>query len=425
MLTDEQRRRAFTIIILNQCLGMLSGSLFQNGFYLNYFTKLGVSSSTIAFLFALPSLLSMFLLVPFAFYSDRFGKKKLALGGQLLFVVSIALMLVAGWWNPRWAIGFIVAALLVQCVGGSLQGASWFALLNPIIPKEIRGRFFGRLRVIFQSVSIVFALVITRMLAGKPSMNIFQLILGFVWLAAVLRYFTYSRIPEVENVSGESEHHHQPLVQALRSVLRVPGYVAFNGYIFFITFFTAAIPTIFGLMQKDVFGFTPAQITLIGTLFLVGSMMGCWLGGRVVDHHGSRFIFRFTHAAHILIMLLMLMRHWVPWSLLVHAGICAWAYSLVAGVAGVASTAKVLALIPSVNKSLSTAFTMSLLCAAIAFAGVAVSRSIQWAGSTFSWNMFGQNYTTYDTLLLTFATLTVLLFITVFGIYPRIKRSKC
>jgi hypothetical protein len=121
-------------------------------------------------------------------------------------------------------------------------------------------------------------------------------------------------------------------------------------------------------------------------------------------------------------MLLMLTRHWVPWSLFVHAGICAWAYSLVAGVAGVASTAKVLALIPSANKSLSTAFTMSLLCAAIAFAGVVVSRSIQWAGNTFSWNMFGQNYTTYDTLLLTFAVLTVLLFVAVFGLYPRIKR---
>ncbi len=423
MLDDRQRKRAFNIIILNQCLGMLSGALFQNGFYLNYFSKLGISSAAIAMLFALPSLLSMFLLLPFAFYSDRFGKRKLALGGQLLLIASLLLIMAAGWWGRPLSMQFIVVSLLVYCIGGSLQGASWFALLNPIIPKEIRGRFFGRLRVTFQSVSILYTILITRVLKVSQVMGVFQILLGLALVAAVLRYFTYARIPELENVRGESDHR-QPLLKALRTVLAVPGYIQFNGYIFLITLFTAAVPTIFGLMQKDIFGFTPAQISLVGTWFLVGSMVGCWLGGRMVDRHGVRFVFRVTHVAYAVVMLSMLARHWAPWSLLVHVGGCVWAFSMIAGVAGVAATSQTLALIPSVNKSLSTAFTISLICAAVAFAGIFVSRSISWGIFAVEWQMLGRTYTSYDSLLLAFATLAVLMLVTIGMVPPIMKKTR-
>jgi MFS family permease len=422
MLDDQQRKRAFNIIILNQCLGMVSGSLFQNGFYLNYFTKLGISSAAFAMLAALPALLSMFLLIPFAFYSDRCGKKKLALVGQLLLIVNLVLMLTAGWWGSHLAKRIIIAALLVSCVGGSLQGASWFALLNPIIPKEIRGRFFGRLRVTFQSVSILFTLLITFVLRSSQTMAVFQSLLGLVLVASVLRFFTYARIPELENATGESGHR-EHLFKALRAVLAVPGYIQYNGYIFLITLFTAAIPTVFGLMQKDIFGFEPAQITLVGTFYLVGSMMGCWLGGRVVDRHGVRCVFRVTHMAYAVVMLAMLARHWTPWPLMVHVGGCAWAFSLIAGVAGVAATSQTLALIPAANKSLSTAFTMSLMCASVAFAGMFVARSISWGIFAAEWQMLGRTFTSYDSMLLAFATLTALMLITIGMIPPILKKS--
>ncbi len=421
MLTDQQRKRVFNVIILNQCLGMLSSSLFLNGFYLNYFSKLGISSAAIAMLFALPPLLSTFLLLPFAFYSDRFGKKRLALAGQLLLIVSIFLIIAVGWLDHSLSMKLIIVALLVYCIGGSLQGASWFALLNPIIPKEIRGRFFGRLRVTFQLVSIFFALLITRVLEASQSMAVFQLMLVLVLVAAILRYFTYARIPELENRRGESDHR-QPLLKALRTVIAVPGYIQFNTYIFLITLFTAAIPMVFALMQKDVFGFAPARITLMGTMVLVGGTVGCWLGGRAVDHIGVRQVFRITHLAYALVMLAMLARHWVPWSMLVHVGFCVWAYSLIAGVAGVAGTSQTMALIPSANKSLSTAFTISLVCAAAAAAGIFVSRSISWEIFADQWEMLGKSFTSYDALLLLFATLAIIMFFTLIIVQSVIKK---
>jgi MFS family permease len=401
---------------------MLSGSLFQNGFYLNYFTKMGISSAAFAMLQALPALLSVFLLIPFAFYSDRFGKKKLALIGQLLLITSLVLMMSAGWWGNQFSKEIIIAALLVACVGGSLQSASWFALLNPIIPKDIRGRFFGRLRVIFQSVSILFALLVTQVFKASETMRVFQILLGVVLVASVLRFFTYARIPELENAAGESDHR-LPLIKALRSVLAVPGYIQFNGYIFLITLFTAAVPTVFFLMQKDIFGFTASQISFVGTWVIVGGVIGCGLGGRVVDRHGVRFVFRVTHVAYAVVMLTMLARHWVPWSLLVHTVGCVWAFSLVAGVAGVAATSQTLELIPAANKSLSTAVTISLVCAAMAFAGMFVSSAISWETLSPSWQLLGQSYTAYDSLLLAFASLTLLMLVTI-GLIPKVVKKK-
>ena len=133
MLTDKQRKRAFNTIILTQCLGMLTAAFFQNGFYLNYFTKLGISSASIAFLFAMPALLGAVAMLPFAFLADRKGKLKLALVGQVMVISSLVLLMAAGWGDLRFAMCWVMGSMLIFSVGGSLQGASWFALLNPII----------------------------------------------------------------------------------------------------------------------------------------------------------------------------------------------------------------------------------------------------------------------------------------------------
>lgn len=417
MLDEQQRKRAFNIIIITQCLGMITGALFQNGFYLNYFSKLGISSAAIAMLFAVPPLLGTFLLLPFAFYSDRFGKKKLALGGQLLVIASLLILMAAGWGilPPK---SLVVASLVVFSIGGSLQGASWFALLNPIIPREIRGRFFGRLRVTFQTVGILFTLLITRALKGSQAMPVFQILLGMVLVASVLRYFTYARIPELENARGEHGVR-QPFRQALAAVLAVSGYIRFNGYLFLITLFTAAVPVVFGLMQKDVFKFTPAQITLMGSLFLVGSVIGCWQGGYMVDRFGTRWVFLVSNVAYAAVMLAMLARHWVPWSLPAHAGGCSLVFSLIGGLAGVALTSEILALIPAANKSLSTGFSMTLLNGAVALSGLFVARSIGWNIFPGGWRMLGRTYTAYDALLLLFAGM-ILLMASAIGLVPRV-----
>ncbi|MBT8046217.1 MAG: MFS transporter [Pontiella sp.] len=421
MLTEIERKRAINVIIITQCLGMVILALFQNGFYLNYFTKLGISSAAIAMLFALPPLLGTFALLPFAFYSDRFGKKRLALIGQLLLIVSLLILMGAGWSIAGLALPLVVASLVLFSIGFSLQVANWFALLNPIIPEEIRGRFFGRLRVSFQTVSILFTLLATRVLEGSPSMTAFQILLSIVFAASLLRYYTYARIPELENAAGETGNR-QTFRSAFSALLRVTGYMQFNGYVFLITLFTAAVPIVFGLMQKDVFVFSPAQISLMGMFFLVGGIIGCWVGGPLVDRFGTRFVFLGAHMAYAAVMLAMLTRHWVPWSLAAHAGGCSLLFSLIIGMAGVGVSSEMLALIPETNKALSTACTLTLINGATAVSGMLVARAISWEILSSEWQMLGRTYSAYDTLLLAFAVLTLLM-LGAIRLVPKIVRQ--
>jgi predicted MFS family arabinose efflux permease len=294
-------------------------------------------------------------------------------------------------------------------------------LLNPIIPKATRGRFFGRLRVTFMTTNILFTLLITSILKVTDSLSVFNGLLAVVLVAAILRFFTYARIPELENVGGEANHR-QSFKKALSAVMALPDYIQFNSYVFLITLFTAGVPIVFGLMQKDVFGFSPAQISQVGNLFLLGGLVGCWLGGRTVDRYGTRVVFLATHLGYALIMFAMLMRYWAPWSLMVHVGGCSLLFSLVGGTAGVAVTSEVLALIPAANKSLSTAVNMSLFNLAVALSQLFVSSSISWGILSPDWKMLGQSYTTYDALLLGFMTITLLMLVTI-GLVPAIAKK--
>ncbi|MDZ8119342.1 MFS transporter [Pontiella agarivorans] len=419
MLTDEQRNRAFRIIITTQCLGMLSAFLFQNGFYLNYFTKLGFSSSSFASLSALPSLFSVFLLLPFAFLSDRLGKLKLALIGQVFMVLSLMMMLAAGWIHA--GLAMVVGSLLLFCLGGSLQGASWFALLNPIIPPSVRGRFFGRLRVTFMTVNILFTLAVAGMMKMTQSMWAFQVLIGVILVAHVLRYFTYARIPELEREDGET-HKKRSFYKACTEVTHIPGFTQFNAYIFLITLFTAGIPIVFGLMQKDIFGFSEAQIMLAGNLFLAGNVAGCALGGRAVDRFGTKRVFLFTHLAYASTILFMLLRDMMPWTIFVHVLACTFVFSLVGAMAGVANTSEVLALIPATNKSLSTAVNMTLFNLGMALSGLIVSRLIEWHALAEEWKIGGLVFTDYDSILVGFAGLIVLMLATI-GLVPKVVRN--
>ncbi|MDF7823675.1 MFS transporter [Pontiellaceae bacterium B12227] len=421
MLSDQQRKKVFNIIILTQCLGMLSAAFYQNGFFLNYFTKLGISNASIAFLFALPPLVGGALMIPSAFLADRTGKIRQGLIGQGMVVIGLFMVLAVGWVEPHLALVLLAVGILIFSIGGTMQGASWFALLNPIVPREIRGRFFGRLRVTFMTVCIIFSLLITRLLGISESMTIFQVIIGIVCLAHVVRFFTYARIPELEQEHKDTKAR-TSLKESLKFVFGIPGFGAFNSYVLLITLFTAAIPLVYGLMQKDVFDFTPARIQLMGTLFLAGSVAGNLVGGRLVDRWGVRLVFLGTHICYTLVILAMLARFWIPLPLAVQVGAGMFMFSLIAATSGIAVTSEMLELIPARNKSLSTAVSQTLFSMGIAASQLFVSRSISWELLAPEWTMLGRTFTAYDSLLLAFACMTLVLLATI-GLVPKVVKK--
>ena len=174
MLTEQQRNRVFNIIIVTQCLGMLSTFLFQNGFYLNYFTKLGFSSATFALLTVLPSLIGGFLLIPFAFFSDRIGKLPMSLIGQVMLIVSLFLMLAAGWVESRDGLlagSRVIAAVLYR---GEPAGVKLVCITGSDYPEGDPRQVFRAPEGNVYVGEYLFTLLVTAVLKVTQSIGAFQ-----------------------------------------------------------------------------------------------------------------------------------------------------------------------------------------------------------------------------------------------------------
>ncbi|AKJ64076.1 MFS transporter [Kiritimatiella glycovorans] len=414
-MNDAERKAVYRTIIIAQCMGMLGLVLFQNGFMLNYFSKLSLSSADIALVLALPPFVNMLVMLPSAYMSDLHGKKRLGVIGGILMQFGFLSLLVPGLRDAVHAKGLVFSGVVVFSLGNALGGSSWFALLSPLVPEHIRGRFFGRLRVTFQTVTILFTMLVTWLLDRHDDLWMFCGIILVAWVAVLSRLFFYIRIPEVEP-AGRRERH---FLDALRKVIAVPGFLPFTCYAFLVALFTAGGPLIFALLEKDVLAFKPATITLMGTLLMIGITAGCFLGGRMVDRLGTRTVFVLCHFAYALFFLLFAARGFFALPLTLYIGALTLGYGVVGGSAGIATSSELLALIPSENKSLACSFNMTLISAGCALPGILVSRLLDWEVLSESWMLAGQSLSPYDTMLIASGVMMTLLLVTL-GLIPSV-----
>ena len=113
------------------------------GRLLVFLTALGMSSARILFYISLPNLSDPLLRLPFAIAADRFGKKtSRPPSGVGLKLLGFALITASGWAPRNLIEPIFVAGLVIFSIGSSMFVAGWFALLSPIVPESIRGRFF-------------------------------------------------------------------------------------------------------------------------------------------------------------------------------------------------------------------------------------------------------------------------------------------
>lgn len=416
MLSPKQFKKISWIIITTQCLGMMAGALFQNSFYLNYLAARGLDSPQIALLMPIPLFVTMFLAIPFAYLSDRIGKKRTSIFGQLLTAAGICILIP----NFKWTAATVAIAFAVMSLGGSLQAGAWMALLSPIVPEKIRGRFFSRLRVTIQACIIIFSLIISGLLKLKSQTPVFQGILGFIAITTLIRIIFFNRIPELETPHREPPRHPH-LLAAFRDVFNHRPYRQFAGYLFLSTLLTATCPMLFGLLEKDVLLFTPAQISLMGTLLMTGGIIGFWVGGHWVDRHGAMRIFAAGHIGYAAILLTVLLREWVPWPAMIHMSLISLSYSFCGGMIGISVSAETLTLMPKDNKSLAGAFVGTATCCAGALSGFAIARILGQNLLPSEWIWLGRPFSSYDLLLLISGGIIILLLGVVSLHRPRVR----
>jgi MFS family permease len=417
MNSPENIKRILNNITIGQCAGLLGPLLFGNGFMLAYVLRLGIPAYRTLFLFALMPLISMALTMPFAWIADNYGKKKLGSTGMTVSIAGFALLPLAAF-MPHHAIMWLTAGVIIFSIGNTANGASWFALLSPIVPEEIRGRWFAQMRTSWQTVSIIFSLGLTILLRHHPDLYIFQLLLAATNVLMIVRLIFYNQIPELDPVTPS----HEGFFRTLGFILRIPGYMQFCVYIFLLSFTGASIGLL-GLLEKEALGFDDSQLMMMGTLLSVGTIAGFFIGGKMVDRLGAKPVFQSGRVIFSLALSGILLRNFLPLPLITTVGLFSFFCGMSQGSTGIASTSELLALVPSKNKSLSTGFNMTLAALGISLAGLLNGQLLKMKVFPARWMFFGQTQSDYDILLAGFIVLTALMAVVV-GLVPTIRNLR-
>lgn len=398
----------------------ISDLLYANSFMLLYLAMLGIPSERILVWLALPSVLKILTLVPFAQWTERIGKVRLGATGISLGSVSLLLLIASGS-APAWAVEPL-AALAMVCVGlgSGMYMNAWFPLVSDIVPDGQRGRFFGMLRFLYQSASIVFALIASWSLERHSAVLVFQ---GFLGAALVLRIggtLLFARIPEIRRV-GEGAT--ASLRDSLLAALRHAGYLPFCAYVFLLSLFTGSCTTLFSLLAKDTLLLPQSQVLVIGNCATFGSLVGFLFSGRLIDRIGTKAIFVLCHFAFALVLLAFLARELPPLPVSVVVGTLSVLFGLVQAASSVAMTTEMLSAIPSDNKPMATAVNQSLGGLGIALSGLCSSALLNIGVFSQHWSLCGLHLGPYDAILMLSGAMVMLLVVTL-GLVPSVMRIR-
>ena len=172
--------------------------LFTNSFMLLYFSALRISSERILFYLAVPTLIRIITLIFFAEQTEKIGKVRTGVLGLSISAVSALLLVGAGFSSRPLVEPLVFLGVLLYGVGYGIYLNSWFPLISTIVPAGRRGRFFGVMRFIYQSVGIIFTLIVGLTLGKDSSIAIFQAYLIASCVFRIIGILIYHRLPELD-----------------------------------------------------------------------------------------------------------------------------------------------------------------------------------------------------------------------------------
>ena len=406
-------------IVLSVCASIMPQLFFKNGFLLSYFLKMGLKSSDVLILLSLPSVILFFLSVPFAYYADRYGKKKIGISGIILTISGFSFIISAGFFDTQTSTKFIVYGIILFSIGVSALLSGWFALLSPLIPETIRGSFFGAMRVSWQIFAIGCSFILTFILERSTSLGTYQLILTFFTCLLILQIFLYSKVPEIE----KNSFGRKSLPEIVASIPEVPGYMPFCAYCFLLMLATGAWPVTMGLLEKNVLHFSDDTIVHMGTMLFLGAMVGFYTGGKLVDKFGTKMVFLVVHFLYVLFLFLVILRGMIPIPLVSYFSFLTFGLGLIQASSSIAITSEMMALAPAKNKSVIISLCMSLQWGGAAISGVISGKLIEYGLLNKTWIFKGLTLSNYDTLIL-FNSVMVFVFIVTLGLIPSVVKTK-
>lgn len=422
-LNPKEKKAAMRNTILTQCLEIVALGTTVNGTLLLYLTAIGTNAVRTMVYLAIPSLTNAILLLPFAYLADRFGKKKL---GQIGIIIGIFGwgMMGLGAYSENSSESIIVTGIVLASLSIAMFGAGWFPLLSPIVPADIRGRFFGRLRLSVSIVSLTFSALFAWVLAIRSDdVMVYQGIYAVATIAFIARWFTYRRIPELEPPVARIGN--ASFQEIIISVFQAKNFAAFCSYMFLLSLFTAGAATLFAMVEKRVLVFSDTRIILLSNATLIGSMVGMFIGGRITDRHGTRTVFAGCHIILAQTMVAFLLRVYIPYSFVpFYLGLLHFVLGGALGAVGIAMTTELLGILPQKHKSVASSMFVIFQTSGVALSSILPAWFLKIGILKNRWGLGqGQQLSSFDGILLCFSLMTLILIATLGLVPSMLKKS--
>ncbi len=420
-LTATEEKAAMRNILLTQCLEIVALGTTINGTLLLYLTSIGATAVRTMIYLAIPPLTNAILLLPAAYLADRYGKKLIGQAGITAGIIGWGIVAV-GAFSEYSSESIIVVGIIFASISIAMFGSGWFSLLSPIVPAESRGRFFGRLRLIVGIVSLSLSVFSAWILSLHSHTIVYQGVYAVATLAYIARWFTYRRIPELEPPTAKTKN--ASFAKIFSKVFRTKNFAAFCSYMFLLSLFTAGAATLFALVENRVLVFSDTRIILLSNITLIGSMFGMYLGGRIVDRHGTRSVFAGCHILLAQTMVAFLLRVYIPFSFLpFYLGFLHFMLGAALGAVGIAMTTELLAILPEKNKSVASSMFIIFQTSGTALSGLLPAWFLKIGILKDRWGLSElQQLSSFDGILLCFSLMTLILVATL-GLVPSMLKK--
>jgi MFS family permease len=280
---------------VGQSVGILLAMLLQRTAFGPLFLKhLGASDTLVMWVFAAPGLLP-FVQIPLSLRVPPNRTKQALLVFWALWAAS---MLAVAFLpdlldNPKNVLLATVTMLVIAIFVNMAAGTFWFPLLSDVIPKDMRGRFFGRLRATWTALLYLTTILTGLYLGPHPEYARFRNIVLFGVSLIILRNIIVSKvqIPAPARTDASDYKDWQRYLKAIfgNNLLR-------NFFIYYTLFGSAA-----GILAQplvlymNTLGINPRDNLIIFGTSTLGMVVVLLMGGRVIDKIGTRHIFKAVH----------------------------------------------------------------------------------------------------------------------------------
>jgi MFS family permease len=328
----------------------------------------------------------------------RCGKRFMVVSWHIAAALFAAAFLLPFLTGPG-QVGVIAFLMLfsVALVASTSAMTFWFPMLHDLVPVSVRGRFFGKLRSIWNLTSLLVVLGAGVFLGKNPALWQFQIVLLLSILLFSIRTFIVRRIPTGRSLAGELDF--AKWQHYVRSLWRERALVMFLLYYGVLGFFMGILGQPLVLYIRHL-GFPASANIFIFCFNNLGMVASLFVAGMFVDRLGTKRIFFATHLVLCIVCFCVVAigtmpsttaLYLLPLAMVVAGGMIA--------ASGVAATAQMFHLVPDRGRAFFMSLSWIIIFAGRAISPLFVVGLLGLAGERWTVTLAGVQWDIFQTIL--------------------------